>query len=226
LTPDDRIVLSYSAVDTQDKIRGGTTDSWTMNLKPDKKALIQEAGVRILERVDLRPGRYQLHVAAQNPGSGRIGSVLYDLEVPDFSKGALAMSGIVLTSVAGSLQPTLGSDQQIGYVLPAPPIAMRTFRRDDELALFVEAYDNQASKSHKVDVTATVTTDDGRVMFKNNEVRESKDLGGKRGGYGYTTRIPLREFAPGSYVLTVSARSTLGDGSLVQRQLQFTVGAR
>jgi hypothetical protein len=29
-----------------------------------------------------------------------------------------------------------------------------------------------------------------------------------------------------SYVLTVFARSTLGDRSLVQRQLRFTVGVR
>jgi hypothetical protein len=103
---------------------------------------------------------------------------------------------------------------------------MRTFPAGDELAIFAEAYDNEASKPHKVDITVTVTSDEGRVMFKNNEIRESSELKGKRGGYGYTTRIPLKEFAPGSYVLTVSARSTLGDGSPVQRQLQFTVGDR
>ena len=111
-------------------------------------------------------------------------------------------------------------------MLPTIPAAARTFPQNDELAPFVEVYDNQPSKPHKVDITCTVTTDEGKQMFRNEEVRDSTDLKGKPGGYGYVTRIPLSELAPGRYVLTVSARSRLGDGAAVERQLQFTVGPR
>ena len=227
LTEDDTLSLSYRAIDTQSKIRGGNDQAVTLNLKPEEKALFQENGFRFLNRVELPPGRYQLRVAAHDSGSGKVGTVIYDLDVPDFSKGALSMSGIAITSTAGSVQPTLRADPQLVQVLPGPPIGRRTFQRDDEMALFAEVYDNQGStKGHKVEITATVTTDEGKVLFKNNEVRESSELGGKRGGYGYTTRIPLKDLAPGRYVLTVSARSTLGDGSTVQRQVQFTIGGR
>src|SRR5262249_13425329 len=128
--------------------------------------------------------------------------------------------------MSGALEPTLRPDEQLKSMLPAPPIAKRAFPRSDEVALFVEVYDNEGSKNHKVDVSATVTADEGRVMFTHNEVRDWKELGGKRGGYGYGTRIPLKDFAPGRYVLSVAARSTLGNGSPVQRQVQFTVGER
>ena len=73
-------------------------------------------------------------------------------------------------------------------MLPGPPIALRTFPQNDEIALFAEVYDNAGATPHKVDITTTVTTDEGKVMFKTDEVRDSADLGGKRGGYGYTTR--------------------------------------
>jgi hypothetical protein len=182
--------------------------------------------MRFLNRVELPPGRYQLRVAAHDSGSTKVGAVLYDLEVPDFTKGALSLSGIVLTSRSGAAQPTLRADPQLQQILPGPPIGRRTFPPNDEISLFVEAYDNEGSKAHKVDITATVTTEEGRVLFKTNEVRDSSELAGKRGGFGYMTRIPLRELAPGSYVLTVSAKSTIGDSTAVQREVQFRIGER
>jgi hypothetical protein len=70
-----------------------------------------------------------------------------------------------------------------------------------------------------------VTTDEGKVLFKTDEVRDSTDLGGKRGGYGYATRVPLKDLALGSYVLKVEAKSRLKDTPPVARELQFTVEA-
>ena len=69
----------------------------------------------------------------------------------------------------------------------------------------------------------TVRTDEGRVLFKTEEERASSELEGKRGGYGYSARIPLSELAPGSYVLAVEARSRLGDQPQATRELQFIV---
>jgi len=99
----------------------------------------------------------------------------------------------------------------------------RSFPQNDELVLFAEVYDNAGNTPHKVDITATVTADEGKVMFKADEVRDSTDLGGQRGGYGFTTKIPLKDLAPGSYVLKVDARSRLKDAPAASRELQFTV---
>jgi hypothetical protein len=69
-----------------------------------------------------------------------------------------------------------------------------------------------------------VTSDDAKVVFKADEERSSTDIQGKRGGYGYQARIPMRDLAPGIYVLKVEARSRLGQGATVFREVQFTVG--
>jgi len=221
-----KILLSYLAIDSNGKVKGGNTDSLTLtNLKPESKARIEQSGLRMLNRLDLPPGKYQLRVAAQDQGGGSVGSVQYDLEVPDYNKVPFSMSGLVLTSAAGAMFPTVKADEQLKPMLPGPPMALRAFPQNDELALFTEVYDSVGATPHKVDITTTVTTDEGKVLFKTDEMRDSADLGGKRGGYGYTTRIPLKDLALGSYVLKVEAKSRVKDVPPAARELQFTVEA-
>ncbi|HWF86552.1 MAG TPA: VWA domain-containing protein [Vicinamibacterales bacterium] len=219
----DKLELSYTAIDAQGKIRGGNTDAITLNLKPETKARVEQTGIRLLNRVDLPPGRYQLRFAAHDTSGGNIGSVLYDLEVPDFSKGALNMSGVVLTSMSGSAQPTARPDEQLREALPGPPIALRSFPQSDVIALFTEVYDADGDKPHKVDIVSTVTSDTGQVLFKADEQRDSADLGGKRGGYGYMTKIPMKDLPPGAYVLKIEAKSRLGGGATTAREIRFAV---
>ena len=126
-----------------------------------------------------------------------------DLEVPDFAKLPFSMSGIALTSASAAAAPTVRPDESLRQVLPGPPVAARSFPQNDEIALFVEVYDNDADKPHKVDITTTVTSDDGKVLIKTEEVRDSSELQGRRGGYGYAARLALKDLPPGSYVLTI-----------------------
>jgi hypothetical protein len=204
-------------------VRGGNTDGITLSLRPETRTRIENGGMRILNRMEVPPGRYRIRVAANDIGGGSVGSVLYDLDVPDFAKTPIGMSGIVLTSASASLRPTVRADEQLRTVLPAPPVAARTFPQNDEIALFAEIYDNSGNTPHKVDITSTVTTDEGKVLFNAAEERDSSDLGGKSGGYGYSARIPLKDIPPGRYVLTVVAKSRMDKNPSVQRQIRITV---
>jgi VWFA-related protein len=217
-----KVNLTFLAVDPEGKIRGGNTTGLTLNLKPETRARVEQTGIRTLDRVELPPGRYQLRVAAHDSARATVGSVLYDLEVPDFNKPPIATSGLVITSAFASMVPTARPDEQLKAVLPGPPVGLRAFPQNDEVVVFLEVYDNETSP-HRVDITTTVTSDDGRVVFKNDEERSSADLGGKRGGYGYTTRIPMRDVAPGDYVLKVEARSRLGSGASAAREVRISV---
>ena len=224
LTQNDKIQLSYLAIDATGKVRGGNTDAVTMgNLRPETKSRIESTGLRLLNRFEIPPGRYQLRIAAHDSSGGNVGSVQYDLDVPDFAKTPFSISGVALTSVTASQLPTAHPDEQTRGVLPGPPAAARSFPQNDEVAVFAEVYDNSGGTPHKVDITTTVTTDEGKVMFKTEEQRDSADLGGKSGGYGYSTRIPMKDLAPGLYVLNVSAKSRLGNSPAVERQVRFSV---
>src|SRR5262249_40113499 len=155
------------------------------------KAVIEQTGIRTLSRLPMPPGRYQLRVAANDVAPATIGSVLYDLDVPDFTKAPLTMSGIVMTSPSGSRLPTVRPDEELKQLMPASPIGSRTFPANDELAVFVEIYDNVGATAHKVDITTTVTADDGKVVFTADDARDSSEFQGKSGGYGYGARVPL-----------------------------------
>jgi hypothetical protein len=181
-----------------------------------------ESGIRVQTSLDLQPGAYQLRVAARQ-SDGRIGSVHYDLVVPDFAKEPLSVSGILLSSATAGAVPTVGAIPELGDALKAPPTTSRTFGSGDELLLLAEVYDNQGALPHSVDITTTLKAE-GRVqVFSNSETRSSKELGGPSGGYGYTNRIPLKGLAPGLYVLTVEARSTLGGTAKVSRDVQIRI---
>src|SRR6185503_86740 len=158
----DRLQLSYFAIDSQGKVRAGNTDAITLNLKPDTKSRIEQNGIRMLNRIDVPPGRYQLRIAAHDSGGGAVGSIMYDLEVPDFVKAPLSMSGIVLTSPSAALRPTVKADDQLRSVLPASPVAVRSFPQNDQVAIFAEVYDNSGNIAHKVDIASTITTDEGK----------------------------------------------------------------
>ncbi len=219
----DKIQITYFALDAKGKYRAGSTDTMTLNLRPETKAAIQRSGMRTLSRLQIPPGRYQLRVAVNDLATSAVGSVLYDLDVPDFTKTSLVMSGLVLASGAGSRLPTVRPDEELRPVLPAPPMGSRIFPVGDQLALFVEIYDNAGGSSHKIDIAATVTSDEGNVMFKTEDVRDSSELQGKSGGYGYSSRVPLDGLTPGLYVLKVEARSRLGQGPTASREVQFRI---
>ena len=222
-TANGRVDLAFTAVDVKGKMKASSRDTLTLNLKPDTKTRVEQDGIRILSRMNVPAGHYQLRVAAYDAGGGAVGSVLYDLDVPDFNKARIAMSGLVLTSVAASTMPTARPDNELRTLLPGPPAGARTFAQNDQLAIFTDVYDNDVSPAHKVDITTSLTADAGRVVFKNEDVRTTEDLGGKPGGFGVGTTLSLADFEPGLYVLKVEARSRLGADVMASRDVQIRI---
>jgi hypothetical protein len=214
----NKIEISAIAVDAQGKVKGGTRDTVDLALRPDTFQRVGQAGFRVQSRLEVPPGRYQLRVAVRE-GGGKVGSVYHDLVVPDFSKEPIAMSGLVMTSALAGTVPTAGEVAEIKGMLPAPPTAARAFSSRDQLALLAEVYDNQKGPAHKVEITATLRASDGRVAFSTSETRNSSELEGRTGGYGYTTIVPLQGVTPGLYVLRVQATSTLEQKSAAREVL-------
>ena len=213
--------MSYILVDSQGKVVAGNKESISMDLKPETYKRVMQVGFRLQAKIDVPPGRYSLRLAVHESG-GRVGSVFTDLVVPDFLKEPLTMSGLAVTSATAGQVPTAGKSD-LGDLLPSPPTTAREFTSKDQLAVLAEVYDNLGAQSHTVEITTTLRSDDGRTVFSNTERRQSSELAGARGGYGYTSRVPLSDLASGLYVLRVEARSSLGKPLTVAREVQFRI---
>jgi len=224
-TFNNRLSLSIGVFNKEGKSVAAERPDVDLNLRPETHVRVTQNGVRILRHLSVPPGRYQLRVAAQDSANTRQGSAHFDLDVPDFTKNPIVLSNIALAATADRAvytPPKPGFDPFNG-LLPGAPSVMREFPNDSEIAVALEVYDNKPTPSHRLDISATVKADDGRVVFNNSEERSSEELHGTPGAFGYSTRIPLKGWAPGLYVLTITATSRLTDVEPASRVIQFEV---
>jgi hypothetical protein len=214
--------ISMMAMDTNGKVPDGDRTNLDLKLRKQTRDLMTQAGLRSVATLDLPPGRYQLRVAAREANNGSLGSVFTDLIVPDFSSEPLSMSGILLSSSGATLTPTPRMDEELKKLLPAPPTTTRGFATVESIFGYVDVYDS-LQPAHSLDITTTVTRVDGTKVFTTSEERKSSELGGaKGGGFGAQFQVPLKDFAPGLYVLKVEAKPRL-DKQPVSRELAFAV---
>ena len=149
-----------------------------LNMKPETANRVKATGFRVIQSIDLPPGRYQLRVAVRESNTKKAGSVTYDLQVPDFAKEPLTMCGVALTSARSGAAPTVRPKDPLEKLLPGPLSAYREFPQADELALFAEIYDNTGKQPHKVDITCEVKAEGSQSMFTTNEEHDSSELAG------------------------------------------------
>lgn len=180
-------------------------------------------GFRMTRRLDLPPGRYQLHVAAQASNGNAVGSLAFDLEVPDFTRQPLMMSGIALMAASAARLLTPPPDPSFTDVLPVAATAIRDFPSGDTLSMFAEVYDNRLATPHAVEIKTTVTSDDGDVLLSTSDTRRTDEITAKGGGFGHALKVPLAGYKPGRYVLRVEARASLANGGSAARELEFRV---
>lgn len=136
--------------------------------------------LRFVSRVVVPTGSYRLWVGAVQVPSGVRGSVMTDIEVPDFSRPHLALSGIAVST-------------------DVSPVATREFSVDSEITLSGEIYDRRAAHG-PVSATVTVRSRDGNVVYETPFAPTTEP-------FGHSARIPLKLLGAGTYLATIEAVS-------------------
>lgn len=218
------LLLAYQVLEPGGKVAASSREDVQLRLQPRTRAAVERGGFRVILPVEVKPGRYQVRVAARTANGAQQGSVFADLIVPDYFKGPLTWSGIALTSASQVRVPTRPGDPELAKAFPLMPAAARAFAQGDTLAFYAEAYDDGGGARRTVDLGAVVRDDTGRVVFSTAEERSSAELGGGRGGYGFRVEIPLAGIAPGAYVLTLTATPRGSREAPATRDIPFTIG--
>ena len=190
----------------------------SLALKPETYERVSQRALRVLAQLSLPEGRYQ--VRAGVGGEVVAGSVVYDVEVPDFNDD-FSMSGIAVTSDDARRTLTVTSPGRFDVALPGPPTTAREFSREDVLTLFAETYENRP-KPHQVTFTVELRSTGGKVLDRIAIERKSSDKPKESSVYSFAPNLALAEVPPGSYVLNIEARSSL-ERKAVVRTIPITV---
>jgi VWFA-related protein len=216
----ESVEMSIVAADQRARVLGGDRKTFNLNLMPETRDRVNKSGVRMISQVELPPGRYQIRIGAHESIGGTVGTLPYDLEIPDYAKTPFSLSGVFLTSSAAGAFPTGSTEADWNGLLPAPPIATRVFAPSDTLTWFTEVYDNSTDTPHGITFTSTIQdARDGRTIA---QVRDNRVVQRRGQGHGFTTDYPLRDLKPGMYLLRVEGASTMGEHR-AQRDVLFEV---
>lgn len=184
---------------------------------------VQQYGFRWLSRLNnVKPGRYQLRAVAAS-GPDVLGSVWYDLTVPDFDDGPLTMSDVLVASVSGLQVPTFKPDKAMQEQLRGPATANRRFAQSDGFVVFAEIYDNRPSQTHDVETAVTVRNDRGSELFRSADTQASRQLAESQGLLRLRVPVELKDFSPGRYTVTVEARQRPDSSAHVSRTIPIEV---
>jgi VWFA-related protein len=214
------IDIGYEALDTAGKPRAWGRHLMHLKLLPATHSAFPAFGARYVTEFELPTGRYQLRLAAREQVGGRSGSIFYDIDVPPFSMLGISISDLLVTSTLAGRTVTAKGAPEIGWRLPGQTTTVREFFRNETMTVFAGIYDTD-KRPHTLDVTLTVTADNGAQVFRREAARSSDELVGQAGEFPYTVSIPLLSIAPGRYALAVEARSRLGDS--VRKEIEFLV---
>jgi VWFA-related protein len=210
--------VGFMGTDAKGKVYRGAYHLARLSLKPESYA---QGAVRLVDEMRLPPGRYQVRVVAGNR-AGQAGSVVHDVNVPDFTEGPLVLSGVSVLSASAPTMATARLDDGVRGRRPGPVTATRSFASDDRLTLYFEVYEPEGQQSI-VDVAVELRDERGAVVQAVSEQRTPIDADERTGGYTFTPALSLDDLPGGRYVIHVEARSDQADRPAASHDIPIRV---
>jgi VWFA-related protein len=211
--------FALMALDSAGKVQDATGRAIDVRLDEASSRVLRNSGYRVVSRLLVPPGRYQIRQAVRERNGGRQGSVFADLEVPDFSS-RVSIGGVLLTSTRANAVPT-SVDPATYERLPVLPSVRRTYAADEELIAAAEIY--QPSGARDVQLTITVSDSSGRERYRREAKVAGREFTASGGSYRCSVQLPLADM-DGDLRLTIDARAS--SDHVATRRAAFTVTPR
>lgn len=174
----------------------------------------REPSVVYSHKLPLKPGIYQIRVAARDDKSGSVGSAAQWIEIPDLSAKKLTLSTLLLGGqFANSAQEQKG--EQVSFSVD------RRFSRESQLTFLTVIYNAVAASAPKLEAQIEILRNGQRVVGSPVlpvPVDASSDLARIPYGAG----VGLKTLAPGRYVLRVTIKDRNANTSATN-QIVFDV---
>ena len=190
-----RVALAATAIDADAKSYGTQRQTMEITAPPGSRFHPD-----LQSHIPLPPGRFMVRLGAES--EGRTGTVFVDVEVPDFAKSPLSLSGLVLQRASAA--PI--ADKSIAALVPVAPTTVREFVTADEVTIFLRVYQGGKSRVVPVRISATITDERNKETSRQDAAIEVGEFGDARSA-DYRVKLPVAHLAPGAYLLEVEAQS-------------------
>jgi VWFA-related protein len=187
----------------------------TLSIRPPQ-SVSGDFEYEVLSRLALGPGRYEIRVALDDPDLRRSGSVYTYVDVPNFIKEPLSLSGIAVETTPRALA---APGMAFADLLPIAPVSRRRFASTDSVTAFLRAYQGQNRVLGGVTISARILDEANRIVFQETRLLRAGEFDADRTA-DYMLQIPLDRLGRGEHALTIEAMAGL---TTVRRDLRFTI---
>ena len=194
-----------SVIDDSQRPVGPIRDTVKLNLDPSLQA--RQKNIQYTTSFNLPPGHYQMKFVVRENQTGRMGSFIADVTLPDLKKAPLKISSILLAS---QREPSKKQDPTVRDGEEYVPNISHVFRQDQHLYLLYEIYDptkeklaDSAPKGSKpgVSLFSSLELIQGSTKVYETPQVEAKTINVEgRDAVSIQLDVPLSGLKPGSYV--------------------------
>jgi VWFA-related protein len=189
--------------------------SYTVRWAPQSGTTGDREGTTVLH-MDLSPGYHELRVAVRGAALGTTASVFADVDVPDFVREPVSLSGLVI-AVGATDAGSAGAQPSPMAVVPT---TSRAFTTSDRVSASLSLY--QGGRGPVVPVTMTTLLRNARdqMAFTHSEIVAPDRFITSNRRADWAIDLPLSSLAPGTYLLTIEA---VAGAQRAQREVTFRV---
>jgi len=194
-----------AVIDDNKRPVGRIRDTVKLNLDPSLQA--RQKNIQYTTSFNLPPGHYQLKFVVRENQTGRMGSFIAEVTLPDLKKAPLKMSSILLSS---QLEPSKKQDPTVRNGEEFVPNISHVFRQDQHLYLLYEIYDpakekpaDNAPKGTKpgISLLSSLELIQGSTKVYETSLVQAKAINVEgRDAVSIELDVPLSSLKPGSYV--------------------------
>jgi VWFA-related protein len=201
--------------DAKGMLKGTVRDEIQVKLRGENAGQLAKSNLEYDTGFTLEPGTYSLKFLARENETGKIGTFETSFTIPDLTTDQkyLPISSVVLGYQREKLDTAVGSAERDKKLIAASPLVQdgqklvpsvtKVFRKDQNLLVYLEAYQPGAEKTQMM--VATVTFYRGKIKaFESAPLRVSDGLNAKSKSVPIRFSLPLDSLQPGRYTCQVS----------------------
>jgi hypothetical protein len=201
--------------DAKGAMQGAVRDNITVKLKGETAGQLAKHNLEYDTGFTLAPGAYTLKFLARENETGKMGTFETKFVVPDLTSEQkyLPISSVVLGYQREKLESALATAEHDKKLIAANPLVQdnqklipsvtRVFRQDQDMYVYLEAYQPAAEKTQFM--VATVSFYRGKTKaFETAPLQISAGLNAKSKAVPLRFSFPLEKLQPGRYTCQVS----------------------